>query len=246
MPTIHEAQSTLERFLSAPERSEDCFDLDQYYGALTAVLSCPEFIRDGDLGALILGQEFRDDHAWFEDDQIYAARILCENELDEALALDRFDLHQLYSHPDTAQKPSEPFSRWCQGYLRGYMLTEEFWQEAFDFLAEEGLADTQDNHLGMLTLMVTMADWQVALADAEDPEKLAKGFVEAFDAINDGVKITYQLALLLEENRLQAEQERQPVVRSAPKIGRNDPCPCGSGKKYKKCCLLLETEAIDQ
>ena len=24
--------------------------------------------------------------------------------------------------------------------------------------------------------------------------------------------------------------------RSAPKVGRNDPCPCGSGKKYKKCC----------
>jgi uncharacterized protein len=22
-----------------------------------------------------------------------------------------------------------------------------------------------------------------------------------------------------------------------PKVGRNDPCPCGSGKKYKKCCL---------
>lgn len=28
----------------------------------------------------------------------------------------------------------------------------------------------------------------------------------------------------------------QPYVRSTPKIGRNDPCPCGSGKKYKKCC----------
>jgi hypothetical protein len=27
-----------------------------------------------------------------------------------------------------------------------------------------------------------------------------------------------------------------PIVRDAPKIGRNDPCPCGSGKKYKKCC----------
>jgi SEC-C motif-containing protein len=26
------------------------------------------------------------------------------------------------------------------------------------------------------------------------------------------------------------------VVRSQPKVGRNDPCPCGSGKKYKKCC----------
>lgn len=30
-------------------------------------------------------------------------------------------------------------------------------------------------------------------------------------------------------------QPRKPVVRDA-KIGRNDPCPCGSGKKYKKCC----------
>lgn len=27
-----------------------------------------------------------------------------------------------------------------------------------------------------------------------------------------------------------------PVVRAGPKIGRNDPCPCGSGKKHKKCC----------
>jgi preprotein translocase subunit SecA len=28
----------------------------------------------------------------------------------------------------------------------------------------------------------------------------------------------------------------QTVRRASDKIGRNDPCPCGSGKKYKKCC----------
>ncbi len=28
----------------------------------------------------------------------------------------------------------------------------------------------------------------------------------------------------------------QPVVRAVPKTGRNDPCPCGSGRKFKKCC----------
>lgn len=28
----------------------------------------------------------------------------------------------------------------------------------------------------------------------------------------------------------------QSVVRAEPKVGRNDPCPCGSGKKHKKCC----------
>ncbi len=30
--------------------------------------------------------------------------------------------------------------------------------------------------------------------------------------------------------------EKKPAKRSATKVGRNDPCPCGSGKKYKKCC----------
>jgi Flp pilus assembly protein TadD len=32
------------------------------------------------------------------------------------------------------------------------------------------------------------------------------------------------------------DEKPEPVRRSAPKVGRNDPCPCGSGKKYKKCC----------
>jgi preprotein translocase subunit SecA len=31
------------------------------------------------------------------------------------------------------------------------------------------------------------------------------------------------------------DEPHVPYVREAPKIGRNDPCPCGSGKKYKKC-----------
>jgi hypothetical protein len=32
------------------------------------------------------------------------------------------------------------------------------------------------------------------------------------------------------------EQDKQKPVRSQKKVGRNDPCPCGSGKKFKKCC----------
>ena len=38
-------------------------------------------------------------------------------------------------------------------------------------------------------------------------------------------------------NRGDAEEQKPqaPVLRTADKVGRNDPCPCGSGKKYKKC-----------
>jgi len=43
----------------------------------------------------------------------------------------------------------------------------------------------------------------------------------------------------LDQARMAGSGDSQPVqqvVRGAAKVGRNDPCPCGSGKKYKKCC----------
>ena len=41
------------------------------------------------------------------------------------------------------------------------------------------------------------------------------------------------------ESRQRAEAPQQPIVRDTPKVGRNDSCPCGSGKKYKQCCGAL-------
>jgi hypothetical protein len=38
-------------------------------------------------------------------------------------------------------------------------------------------------------------------------------------------------------------QPRTPVTRSAERVGRNEPCPCGSGKKYKRCCALKSTSS---
>jgi preprotein translocase subunit SecA len=37
--------------------------------------------------------------------------------------------------------------------------------------------------------------------------------------------------------------KQETVVRTQPKVGRNDPCPCGSGKKYKKCHGATEATA---
>jgi SEC-C motif domain protein len=34
----------------------------------------------------------------------------------------------------------------------------------------------------------------------------------------------------------EAKSNHEPIRRAEPKVGRNDPCPCGSGKKFKKCC----------
>jgi preprotein translocase subunit SecA len=37
-------------------------------------------------------------------------------------------------------------------------------------------------------------------------------------------------------DRMQSSAGTQHTIKSDKKVGRNDPCPCGSGKKYKKCC----------
>ena len=45
------------------------------------------------------------------------------------------------------------------------------------------------------------------------------------------------------EARLAGDGPRQPRrVKPSQKVGRNDPCPCGSGKKYKNCCMLKEEQ----
>lgn len=71
---------------------------------------------------------------------------------------------------------------------------------------------------------------------AIDPEKLYYNMVEA--------KATWLYGLpewdsiLTEERRkeLYKQQKASGTIRKEKKIGRNDPCPCGSGKKYKHCC----------
>lgn len=51
------------------------------------------------------------------------------------------------------------------------------------------------------------------------------------DAIDDLIQVIVELSGLTEKRRYQV----QTVRREAPKVGRNDPCPCGSGRKYKAC-----------
>ena len=38
----------------------------------------------------------------------------------------------------------------------------------------------------------------------------------------------------------ETKEKQQPIVNTVPKVGRNDPCPCQSGKKYKHCHGRLE------
>lgn len=67
---------------------------------------------------------------------------------------------------------------------------------------------------------------------------------EAFDA---EVKTRHLLLRQLFRKASQREDAAPvPARRAEPKIGRNDPCPCGSGEKYKKCCGMMTEDAEDE
>jgi hypothetical protein len=63
--------------------------------------------------------------------------------------------------------------------------------------------------------------------------------LEAYPSIYSDLKQRHQNLKRVYANSKRSHAASQQVspVRSTKKAGRNDPCPCGSGKKYKKCCL---------
>lgn len=111
-------------------------------------------------------------------------------------------------------------------------LAEKYGQEVLTMV---GFLDGIDESLKEPNPIETM-DEDTVVSLAFDKEKLYKNMVDAradwlynlpmWDVIFDAET----------KHKLYLEQKKSGTVVVGKKIGRNDPCPCGSGKKYKKCC----------
>ena len=84
----------------------------------------------------------------------------------------------------------------------------------------------------------TVADIQPIGASSEDLMGLYQVFLKEGKRLKRTLK-TRQKAMraIGEEIATMSGANAQKDFKLSPKVGRNDPCPCGSGKKYKKCCL---------
>ena len=111
-------------------------------------------------------------------------------------------------------------------------LAEKYEQEVMTMV---GFLDGINESLKVENPIETM-DEDTVVSLAFDKEKLYKNMVGA------KADWLYELpqwnAIFSEEEqkRLYKEQKESTTIRKEKKVGRNDPCPCGSGKKYKKCC----------
>ena len=111
-------------------------------------------------------------------------------------------------------------------------LAEKYGQ---DVLTMVGFLDGIDESLKEANPIETM-DEDTVVSLAFDKEKLYKNMVMAKADWLYELPQWKEIYSEEELKRLYKEQKESTTIRKGKKIGRNDPCPCGSGKKYKKCC----------
>ena len=201
-----------------PETDEGILGVSELDGFLTAVASSPNLIPPSVWIESIWGDY---DQIWDspEDFKIVfdtltrlsheiICRIMEYPEDYEPLFLENRVENKIYLIADD----------WCEGYMRGVNLWEQGWQSSNKRLSKL---------IGVISAFTEAGDWS-----AHELEETA--LVEAQNSIKGCVLGIHKVFLL--HRKMQLDAEILPTI-TAQKIGRNKPCHCGSGKKFKKCCL---------
>jgi len=174
------------------------------------------------------------EYAWF-----YAGSSpeeLDENTLREVL-LELFP-RKIYAARDLFEKVApvtESFLRWLEseGILGDTSLLVETVRGWADTIVANGM---NPQYWGTAKSLVMQAEADGV--DTQDDQAMQRYIAE------------YNLRLM--EESLSAQPELRdlsppmPIVEHSPKIGRNAPCPCGSGRKYKKCCGGIKNVGVDR
>lgn len=118
---------------------------------------------------------------------------------------------------------------YAQVWALGFMYAVESWPEDWERPRDDDAADMMDNALHDIVLLTEGDTGEPALSmySEDGPPSVSN---ERLDAVAEGIWAVYALRQIA-----RSLGPRTEPVRRAAEPGRNDLCPCGSGKKYKKC-----------
>jgi len=119
-----------------------------------------------------------------------------------------------------SQKPAhDAVRRWVRGFWTAMTLAPETWSA----LVEDERTQT------IIAPFVGFFD-----IDKLEPNKIPHEMDDRLDA--DAALIPRMILILRKLARIREADTRPTILPRRSRVGRNDPCPCGSGKKYKRCC----------
>lgn len=131
--------------------------------------------------------------------------------------------------------PEAEASQWAQGFVLGYAWLEDAWHDGSRDEEEErpGLA-LASMALSFFASRKVAASFASGVAESEERAAEVAAKVRAFwpSALVEYATLGRELL----RRRMAGLRSRTVRVDPEERVGRNDPCPCGSGRKYKKCC----------
>jgi uncharacterized protein len=229
-PLTHDELQELDNFLASDDVPEDCMDIAMLHGFLTAVAIGPALVRPSEWIPLIWGRGEPEFESLEDANHILQLITRLLNSTITILENDPEDFVPILYQMDGADgEQNVGEEEWCEGFALGMQLRLEEWKPA---LSKE-----------------QVALWLMPIAAFTDAEAMAD-----FTSRSEGPRLTREdLSAMIplcvthlydywKENRSRRgdgfSMDQFPY--GSQKTGRNDPCPCGSGKKYKRCCGAVQ------
>jgi uncharacterized protein len=225
---ISNPMAVASSFLAAPEAPKTAMSALELDGYLTGVIVTPQAtpIRPSAWIARLWG----DDEPIFADEReintvlgavmIQYTTLLRDIDRSlERLEADRIvDYRPLFLSGD--QKPTHDTVRtWVRGFWKAMALAPEVWS-----------AIVEDERTQII-IAPFVGFFDIGKIE---PHEIPDDIDDRLD--QDAALIPRMILVLRKLARIREDDNRPATLARRSKVGRNDPCPCGSGKKYKRCC----------
>lgn len=211
----------LDAFLSAGGRPRACMDITMLDGFLTALLIGPRTVLPSQWLPKVWGETA-------DDPMVFDSQAQMEHILDLIMRLynaragdllEGVDLYDpvIHTREEDGRKIAV-IDGWCTGFMRGVQMDAAAWNPLF-----------QSDEDAALLMPMILYGTEAGIAQLKENEGLRARHQDLANAL--GICV-----ISIRDYWLPRRREAAAVRRGAPKVGRNDLCPCGSGRKYKKCC----------
>lgn len=230
----------LSEFLDAPSRPADTMTLHELRGFLWGLASAPADVDEDEWLPFVFEG---DDPNFSDSDEEEKITTLMLGLWDEQFTRIEDEDSELtstdYRWHDAADQ-RWPLTAWCTGLLKAHYWQEESWNtllaETEPVETEDGIFDIAEEVETTLDVAALFADTDGAIQETEDsPTDLLASLPEMAEQL-PWIMMNYAECGCLLGDVLEAKNH-EPYRREQAKIGRNDACFCGSGKKYKNCCI---------
>lgn len=218
-PFDEEPTTDIERYLQRYGNEDSISDAPELHGFFTALACSPERVKPSMWGPKIWGGEA---HApkWGdikEAEHFTDMLMTFYNKVLDDMSIGMCE--PLFAVVTLEERTSMVVGGWCHGFVRGLTL----WGE----LAGKDKSVLLDAIEPMQLFTRSKGNGECIQEREPEPDEIETCRLE----IEPAIEVLYQ--------HFHGKKRRTGLtpVHEAAKVGRNDPCPCGSGKKFKKCCL---------